>query len=176
MNWTKKHLSLNSFNNTQQAKYAEGLGIPTNKVAQFYLVNGSLSMIGRILSGFLLDKRCITPRCFYAFTSLIGGVATLLLPLATAHWYLMVVSCVLGWVKGTLTSTTYVIQLQIIADSVPKGRQAQTFGICNFLFYVIASAGPSTAGKKLGSVVGKEILLVFFSITEFTILRQHIPR
>ena len=103
-------------------------------------------MIARGLSGYILKVEWITSRYFYLTAALIGGITTLLLPLATRHVFLMVVCSILGWVQGTVVSVSYVIILRITSKHVPKTRQGQALGIHLLVIFLFGAAGPPIAG------------------------------
>ena len=123
------------------------------------MVYGVLSLVGRVTSGYVLNLKWATPRCYYTTVAVIGAITTSLLPLATTHVHLMVVSSAIGWACGTIVATMYVIQLQIISDFVPINRQGQTYGVCNCVFFLIAATGPPIAG----------IAVILLSITTFSL-------
>ena len=132
-----------------QAKYAEGLGISQHKASQLYMVYGVLSLVGRVMSGYVLNLKWATPRCFYTTAAVIGAITTSLLPLATTHVHLMVVSSLIGWTDGAVVTSMCVIQLQIISDFVRTNRRGQTMGVCNCMFFLIAATGAPLAGMAL---------------------------
>ena len=120
------------------------------------MVYGVLSLVGRVMSGYVLNLKWATPRCYYTTAAVIGAITTSLLPLATTPVHLMFVSSVIGWTDGTIVASMCVIQLEIISDFVPINRQGQTLGVCYCAFFLIAATGPPIAGKA--------VLLLFISV------------
>ena len=104
-------------------------------------------MVGRVTVGKLMDFKSVSPQFLYQTACVIGSVTLLLLPLATTHALLMVVSSILGLVNGTAVCAMYVMITEVIEGSVPKTRQGQAYGIHFFLFFLFAFTGGPMAGK-----------------------------
>lgn len=103
---------------------------------------GITNTVGRVIFGFLSDRKCVNRMVLYATALVICGAATCVGPLLTSFGTFLVYSIVFGTFSGVTISLTSVI----LSDIVGIHRIADAFGVSNFFAGIASFAGPPLAG------------------------------
>ena len=128
-----------------QGRCCEILEISQRKVAQIYLTLGLCSCVARVITGRVCEGKWSNARYIYQGAIFIGGISTILLPLATTYTGLMMYIVTYGVVDGVLNVTLITLMLNSVGDRL----WAQGFAFWTFAISITIALGSPCAGKLI---------------------------
>ena len=123
-------------------RHCEDLGISADTASWLFFYNGLSSAVGRVLVGRVDDiKRFFVPMLFLSGL-IIGGISTLMLPLATSYTSLVVYMVVFGVSDSCIGTNGNLLILASLSDR----NKAQGFGMHHFVIAIGIALGPPLGG------------------------------
>ena len=123
-------------------RHSEDLGISADTASWLFFYNGLSSGVGRVLVGRVDDiKRFFVPMLFLSGL-IIGGISTLVLPLATSYTSLVVYMVVLGVADSCIGTNINLLILSSLSDR----NKTQGFGMHHFVVAIGVALGPPLGG------------------------------
>lgn len=151
--------------------YLETLGASIRQVGIFFTVQTVLSILFRVLGGWISDNMGRLPTI--AAGSLFGFAAYLGYTLAPT-WGWAMIGALFGAIGSSLVAPSF---QAFTAESAPKGATGSTFGLVEGLFLICQIIGPLLAGllvQNYGYPVMMRVALAIFAVA--TALRLYIAR
>lgn len=127
-----------------QVRYSEDLGIPLSKGSWLISYLGISSAIGRVLFGRVSDICCFKNMHIYRICMFLSGLASLLCPLASSYWALVLYVAVLGILDGSFIGLMSIVTLDIVGVH----KIAPAWGILFFCQSFTYLLGPPAAGTS----------------------------
>jgi len=135
------------------ASYCKDLGISGDKAATLYLGFGLSSVITRLLVGKLCDSKTFHAQYIFQAAGLVMGAATLLCPISSNSYILLMVYFVIfGLAEGSAATSIN----SLILTCVPDQARSKSFGFWLFFLSLTMAIGPPFAGfiaDELGSYI-----------------------
>lgn len=129
-------------------RYSEDLGIPLSKGSWLISYLGISSAIGRVLFGRVSDICCFKNMHIYRICMFLSGLASLLCPLASSYWTLVLYVAVLGILDGSFIGLMSIVTLDIVGVH----KIAPAWGILFFCQSFTYLLGPPAAGFMYDSL------------------------
>lgn len=142
-NW-KKSSEFSQLVSPVQVRYSEDLGIPLSKGSWLISYLGISSAIGRVLFGRVSDICCFKNMHIYRICMFLSGFASLLCPLASSYWALVLYVAVLGILDGSFIGLMSIVTLDIVGVH----KIAPAWGILFFCQSFTYLLGPPAAGTS----------------------------
>ena len=113
--------------------------------SRLFIYNGITTFIGRLLSGFLCNIRCVNP--FYVFMGglILDGFSAIFLSQAKHYGQLIAFAFSYGLADGLVIGTFNIT----ILNCVEPRKRASAFGLSAVFYGTTNATGPPLAGKLL---------------------------
>lgn len=121
----------------------EEIGITEVVASRLYIYSGVASLLVRPAIGRLNDFKWINMIYIYSVASVLLGLVTLLLPMATTNVHFISYFVIYGLADGTLGSGLSIAVLY----SLPERLRPLGFGVFQSVTCVVAACGPALGGK-----------------------------
>lgn len=123
-------------------KFSEDLLVSADAASRLFIYIGTTTFIGRLLSGFMCNIRCVNPLYVYMFGLVVDGSSQVYLSQAKTYTDLVVFSFLYGLADGVVFGTFYIC----ILNSVEASRKAAAFGLSALCYSPLIATGPALAG------------------------------
>lgn len=120
--------------------HARDLGMSPAVSAAVLSTIGSISIVGRLVTGSLIDRIGGKRSLIFCFTVLIGSLA--LLQLATTTWMMFLFAVFYGFAHGGF----FTVMSPLIAESFGTDALGQLFGVVLFVGTLGGTIGPTASG------------------------------
>ncbi|KAL9954164.1 hypothetical protein ACROYT_G041665 [Oculina patagonica] len=123
-------------------RFSEDLQVSADAASQLFIYIGITTFIGRLLSGFLCNMRCVNPIYVLMFGYVLDGSASIFLSQLQTYGQLIVFSFLFGLADGLILGTFHITML----NSVGPSKRASAFGLSALFYGSTIATGPPLAG------------------------------
>jgi len=126
-------------------KFAEGLQVSADAASRLFIYIGISTFIGRLLSGFLCNIRCVNPFYVFMVGLILDGSSAVFLSQAKHYGQLIAFAFSYGLADGLVIGTFNITILYCVEPS----KRASGFGLSALFYGTTTATGPPLAGKLL---------------------------
>ncbi|KAL9954153.1 hypothetical protein ACROYT_G041654 [Oculina patagonica] len=145
-------------------KFSEDLHVSADAASRLFIYIGITTFIGRLLSGFLCNMRCVNPIYVFMAGLILDGSSVAFLSQAKNYGQLIAFAFSYGLADGLLIGTFNIT----ILNCVEPRKRASAFGLSAIFYGIMVATGPPLAGFMTDRLHTYTPSFILAAVSEFT--------